>query len=461
VALVVLGVGLTAAVTAFVSATRPRSPHAGFRTTTVHRTNLKSEVLTSGRVQSSVNTEIRCGLEKLSAAGRAGRSTAGEASTILSLVPDGSHVKKDEILCTLDASDYEELVRQQKITVERAKADWYQASLALDVALIQLNAFLMAEQLLVTEPLKGQIALARADVTRQTDRLDWTRRMAGMGYSSLVQVSTEEYTLHRTRLGLADMAIAFRNYSKFTAPKQIATLENHVASAKSTYEFQSARLDREQERLAHYEKLVDLCTVRAPHDGFLIHANRPGRTLTVYLGAPVRERLRLFTLPDLSKMEIELLVHESVVSRIHPGMLAQVRIESLPGRELTGRVTFVSLFPLVDLKSETPTDITYFLGRVQLDSPPVGLRPGMSAEVTIETAGRRDVLAVPSSVVTLQNGHEHCYVVHKDHLELRPIKVGLRTAGALEITEGLTEGEEVLLDPSRVRSGSGSRLSLN
>jgi HlyD family secretion protein len=154
-------------------------------------------------------------------------------------------------------------------------------------------------------------------------------------------------------------------------------------------------------------------------------------------------------------------VHETVVGRLQPGMAARVRAEALPGQEMTGRLVSVSRFPMSDWKSEKGTEVTYFLGRVGLMTLPEGLRPGMSAEVTIATAERRGVLAVPPAAVTVEDGREICYVARHDHLERRTVKVGQSTTSSLEVIGGLDEGEEIVLDPALVRSGSTRRPTLH
>ena len=60
------------------------------------------------------------------------------ASVLLSVVPEGTTVQKGDVLAVLDSSDYEELVRLQRITVERSKADKTQAELNFQIA--QLRA---------------------------------------------------------------------------------------------------------------------------------------------------------------------------------------------------------------------------------------------------------------------------------------------------------------------------------
>src|SRR3954447_1652275 len=120
--------------------------HPNLPTIPVKRADIDAVVLTSGRVASSHSTEIHCMLERLEPT--AGNGTSKQAaipkegaSAIIDLVPDGATVKKGQVICELDASDYEELSRQQQITVEEAKSEHLQALLALEVAKLALRSY--------------------------------------------------------------------------------------------------------------------------------------------------------------------------------------------------------------------------------------------------------------------------------------------------------------------------------
>lgn len=426
-----------------------RSPIDQVPRATVRRANLESIVLSPGQVASSSNTEIRCQLERLDSVG-GGASSSGGASTILSLIPDGSMVDAGEILCELDGSEYQELVRRQQIVVEQARTDHLQASLTLDVALLELQSYIEGEQAQMEQEFKGQIALARSDLERQSDRLAWTRRMLEKGYASPAQVATDTQTGLRLRESLRGMEMSMENYQRFTAPKQRMSLQKQIIGAQSTLKYQTIRLKREEERLAHYQKLTERCVVRAPHRGFVVHANRPGREPRVYLGAPVRERMPLFMLPDLSKMEVQVMLHETVVDRVRPGMAAHVKIDALPDRDLIGRVESINPMPLSD-QSQNANQIAYFVAHVKIENLPTGLRPGMTAATSIQCDERRNVLSVPMIAIAHEAGQTVCYVISGDKLERRPVKVLPASHDLLEVTEGLNEGEIVAIDPAQAR----------
>ena len=143
---------------------------------------------------------------------------AGGASTLLSIIPDGSTVKKGDVLAVLDSSDYEELVRTQQMNVDRAQADHRQAELNLEVAKLAVDEYrdgLMHQSLRTME---GQIALAKSDLEQATDRLAWTRRMTAKGYLPRSQVSVEEVQKSRMEQGLRVNATSLRMFKQFGAP---------------------------------------------------------------------------------------------------------------------------------------------------------------------------------------------------------------------------------------------------
>ncbi|MDR3634858.1 MAG: efflux RND transporter periplasmic adaptor subunit, partial [Isosphaeraceae bacterium] len=289
------------------------------------------------------------------------------------------------------------------------------------------------------------------ELERAQDRMRWTQRMNQKGYVSAGQVASERVSLRRAELALTQGRLALDVYQRFSAKKNLRELESHVSSAEAVLKFQESRLRRNEERLANLARQVESCTIRAPHDGYLIYANESNRNFVIEPGTTVHLRQKLFYLPDLTQMEVATLVHESVIGQVENGQRARVHVEALPDRVLEGHVVSVGRLPTRDQRSDVP----YFVSLVRLDTIPQGLRPGMSAEVQIHTLRRDHVLAVPPEAVAVEEGQDVCYVAHDEGLERREVKTGQATGNLLEVTEGLEEGEEVVLDPSRAEPGEG------
>jgi HlyD family secretion protein len=419
--------------------------HEQYVTRAVHRADLFPIRLASGRVESGKRTIIECRLENIAVGVRGQRLTANGASVLLSVIPEGSVVKRGDVLAELDSSDYEELLRLQRITLERAKADRLQANLDLEIAQLAVREFEDGTVRETIEDFEGKIFLARSEVERANDRLNWSRRMHEKGYIPAATVTSDLFRKDQMALSLTQQEAAYALFKKFTAPKTVRELEGAVQGATATLEYQDLRLQRQLERLATLERQVSNCTIRAPHDGFVIYANNADRQLFIEPGLPVHERQQLFFLPDLNDMEVVALLHESIVNQVDHGMRATVQIEGLNDRQIEGHVTQIATMATINYRS----DVKYFEGIVKLENVPEGLRPGMSAEVEIALPRIERVLAVPSDAVRVENGHDFCFVIHEDGLERREVKLGQVTSDLAEVTQGLAEGEEVVMNPRR------------
>ena len=125
------------------------------------------------------------------------------------------------------------------------------------------------------------------------------------------------------------------------------------------------------------------CTIIAPAAGMVVYANdnrsRWGSSEPeIYEGAVVRDRQSILRLPDLQNMQVKTTVHESKVDQIRPGMPAQILIQ---GKPFTGHV--VSMANQPESQSFMSANVKEYATIVAIDGSPTGLRPGMTAEVTI------------------------------------------------------------------------------
>jgi HlyD family secretion protein len=428
----------------WVSARSRRAVTDRYVTADVKRTDLYPTTKASGRIESAKRTIIECRLENIAVGVRGQRLAATGASTLLSVIPEGSVVKRGDVLAVLDSADYEELLRLQRITLERAQADKKQAELDVDIAKLAVREFLEGTVRETIEDFEGKIFLARSDLERANDRLDWSRRMRAKGYLPGAAVTADEFRKAQMSLSLEQHQSAYEVFKKYTAPKIARELRGGVTGAEAILDYQRLRLSRNQGRLAQLEKQVEYCTIRSPHDGMVIYANNSDRQLFIEPGLPVYQRQHLFYLPDLNDMQVVALLHESVVDQIGVGYRAKVRVEGLANREIEGHVRAVAPMTIFNVRTEAQ----YYQGTIKLENMIEGLRPGMTAEVELALPRRENVLAIPPEAVRLEDGHDVCLVVHEDGLERREVKLGQVTSDLAEVTAGLAEGEQIVLNPS-------------
>ena len=161
----ILAACLVAAIAGYRAWNRPPKPTlAGLATVPVRRADFGTTILAGGQTESASNTVVECELERLEMRNEGRSSMIGGSSVITWVIDDGSNVKKGDVLCRLDASEYEELVRQQEIKVERAHADLRTADLDHQVAVMAVTEFrdgLMAQKVQEQEV---ALTLAESDV---------------------------------------------------------------------------------------------------------------------------------------------------------------------------------------------------------------------------------------------------------------------------------------------------------
>ena len=122
--------------------------------TPVIRTDLYPILNAPGRLESARRTMIRCQVENMTGAGMQG------STTLLSVLPEGTAVKAGDVLATFDASTYDEMYRQQLITVEQAKASHLQAKLGYEITLLAVSEYKDGQVPETLKSLEGSIALA-------------------------------------------------------------------------------------------------------------------------------------------------------------------------------------------------------------------------------------------------------------------------------------------------------------
>jgi HlyD family secretion protein len=423
----------------------------------VKRESLEPFLSAPGRVESARKTLIKCELERMSGTSTSGSSTG--ASTLIAVIPEGTAVKKGDLLAELDVSSYDEMLRQQSIVVEQAKASCLQAELNHEIAKIALSQYIDGTVDQTIQDMKANIAMAESALNQAGQRLEWTKKMNDKGYASIAQIQTDTQTVMTSDMALQRLRASYGLFERFTLPKTKMTLQADITTTRTTLDSEQVKLNKQMERLELLKRQVARCTIRAPHDGVLfyyVEANpRPDSGwLPIEEGIPVRQEQKLFYLPDLSEMEVQVILNESVVERVTTGLRAKVEFEALPQVVLEGTIDSISQIPnRVDSRGE---DVRFFIGVLKLDRTAPGVKPGMTSVVTFDLPHRRDVVAVPHHAVSTDVDKEVCFVAIGDHIERRVVHLGTLTTDLVEIKDGLKEGEEIVLEPpgSQTRPGA-------
>jgi HlyD family secretion protein len=424
----------------------------GVPTAVVQRTDVAVTLRAAGKVASRKETRIECELENVLGGQPGHGAGANGASVINWLVEEGTGVREGDVIARLEASEYEELVRQQEVKLEASRAQAAAAEEDLKTAELALVEYREGTLGLQSSILNSQLLTAEGNYDRAKDRVAWAGRMVAKKYLAPLQAYDDERARVQAEAALEVARAQLQTYSRFTGPTDLRVLEVARDVAQAEHTFQQGRLLDQQLQLKRFKRLVDRCTIRAPHDGMVVYATRGDGTPRVYEGATARQHQLLFLLPDPSQMEVQAMLNETVVNRIKPGMAARVTIEAMPAERLEARVEAIAPLALTSTNPLYNNDVKNYVGYVRLLRPPAWLRPAMTAEVEIVTDRRPGALVVPPEAVAFEHGREFCFVAEPDGdgVEKRPVEVEPASPNYLEVTEGLQEGEQVVLDPDHL-----------
>jgi len=145
-------------------------------------------------------------------------------------------------------------------------------------------------------------------------------------------------------------------------------------------------------------------------------------------------------------MKVEVKIHEVWIDKIEPNQPAEITVEAFPDKTFTGKV--LKKAPLADTEDWLNPDLKVYSTDVGIDGTHDFLKTGMTGKVKVIINELHDVLYVPIQSVVSVEDKKYCYLA-TGHDQKKEVETGLFNDNFVEIKSGLTEGEEVLLDPPR------------
>jgi HlyD family secretion protein len=186
------------------------------------------------------------------------------------------------------------------------------------------------------------------------------------------------------------------------------------------------------------------------------------------IGANMMTGTEVLRVADLNRMEVVVDVNENDIIRVKPGDTATVEVDAYLDRDFTGVVTEIANSANT-LGTTTADQVTNFEVRILIlresyedlitEKNPSPFRPGMSASVDIFTSRRANTLTVPIQAVTTRTDttltvadaskeiRTLVFVSDGTYALARDVRTGIQDNVNIEILSGLTEGEDVIVQP--------------
>ena len=169
---------------------------------------------------------------------------------------------------------------------------------------------------------------------------------------------------------------------------------------------------------------------------------------SVSTGQVIKKDTVLGVLVDLNPVKVEVSVPERFLSLLKLDQTIELRVAAFPGRTFTGLVYFIA--PQVDTNTRTA------LVKAKIANADFALKPGMFANLDLTLQLRDAAVVVPEPAIMVNADKAMLYIVDKDmNAQLRPVKLGVRSAGVVEILSGVEAGQMVIVEGvQKVRPGA-------
>ncbi len=360
---------------------------------------------------------------------------------------------------------------------------------AVDTALQQVAS---ARQQVVSS--QTDVDKAQVDLTTAQRELTRTTNLVESGVESRFnldaakdRVATAQVALRNAQARLKSQQLAINeanarvNEARARAKQQEVTVKDArrgIETANLNADSSAKRSEQQAAVLSGQQKQRDKTLVTAPINGVI--AEIPSKVGTFAVAG--FSTTALLTIADMSTVNVEVKVDETEIDKVEVGQPVKVKVDAFGEREIVGKVTQKT--PLAVGKSQTSGGLSTNINVQEakefrviielLDMPEEvrdGLRPGMSATAIITTKTQENVLTVPLQAVIEKKPEaapsptivgdsdatadkpktiKGVYVLEGNKTKFVEVETGITGESDIQITGGLSEGQEVVTGPSRV-----------
>lgn len=428
------------------------------------------------------------------------RSEVEGTARIIDIVPEGSFVRKGDLIVELDSASAEDQVNQQQINFEKAQFGLIQAQEQLSIqesatqsdisaaelkvrfAQLDIEKFLQGQRDVDLIEASNRVVQAENQLAIALENYNWTTNLAAKGYETQQKVDSDRLAVLNQRNALIvatntlwllqqfDLRKLEEQYESSLAEARkeldrvVAQSRARIAQSQADLLTQSNTLILNQRKLERDRRNLEATKIYAPQDGLVVYAvseNRFSSESLIEEGAVVRNRQEIIKLPDTSRMKVTVKVHESHINMVRVGLPSFVILDSTPDVRYSAYVERVGLLPDTQSRWGNP-NLKVYNTDVHITDVLPDVKPGVSAKAEIIVTNIANALSVPIQSVTTHRGRQVVYVLNRGTPEPRPVEPGMYNTKFIQIVSGLNEGDRVLLAPpfdSQERDLDGSILT--
>jgi HlyD family secretion protein len=364
-------------------------------TYTVERGSIRTTVSTNGRVQPAENFEAHAPFP-------------GIISGIY--VHEGQHVRKGQLLMTLDDTDARQRLAQAQSALAGAEAN--EKIAAAGGSPDERYTF------------SGQLEQAQAEVAQAQKSLDTVKALAAKGAASQAEVAQAQGRVNSDQSNL-----------------QVLQQRNQAHGQLAGLPQARAQVVEAQAAVAAAQDSLDQSQVRAPFNGtvYSMFVARSDYAEPAAKGDFVQQGDRLLDVADMQRLSVLAYFDEPDIGKLSLNMPVQITWQAKPNEVWHGRVT------------QMPSTVMQYTTRnvgeaiCSITDPHGTLLPDTNVEVIVTTNSVENALSVPIEALHVEQGLYYVYRVQHGKLRRVHVQISNRNVTQVEITSGLDEGDVVAL----------------
>ena len=194
-----------------------------------------------------------------------------------------------------------------------------------------------------------------------------------------------------------------------------------------------AKVEKARASMLELQQSLDDAVLKAPIEGVITNVNVKVGETVVAGGDPA------VSLINTSEFQIKVDIPEADIGKIDPGDPAEISLDAFPETSWPGQIAEVN-------PAETLIEgVVYYRATVIFDEIDERIKSGMSADVTVETDKKENVLSVPYRAIIYKEGKKIIRILEGEEIKEIEAETGLRGArGEIEIISGIREGDKVI-----------------
>lgn len=399
---------------------------------------------------------------------------------IIWMVPEGSFVDKDQPIVKFDPAPFKDDIitleneldeatgalaqgeQELQLEIQQAEAEADAKKHQINIAEMELENLSKTDAPTRLAKARNELHSAKLAYRRASRNLKDLDELLKQGFGKQHDIDEAQEKVEQTQSEYDYQNNYFKLLKKQIVPAEIRQAKLKLSEQKRAASDQTkisqhkialrnaalirlkAHADQLKKSSNNAMALVKRTEIKAPASGFIVYKQIAvqGEHRKVQIGDSVWFGNGFMMLPDMSEITTELEVRETEIGQLQVGQTARIHPQAYPNLEMTGHIETIGTLAKGS-KDKSPR----FLVRIVLDDVNERLRPGMTANVTIQTGKYKDTVRIPVEAVFFKDNKAFCYRKTTSGSKMTYITLGKTDSNYVVVIDGLEGGEELLLNP--------------